>query len=118
MSKNSCDGCLAGKPIDDQNRHTMSVTNGYRDKMYCEKYRYLKPIPWKTTNGIVSWARIGSCYFKLIKDSDTKYRLYNGMFMALEGSKEICENYVYRYLEGRYTEVIQEAKTLKEFLYE
>lgn len=37
--KNQCDGCQAGKPIDKNGNHIMSV-GAYRDLMACTKTRY------------------------------------------------------------------------------
>ena len=40
MTKNQCDGCQAGVPVDRNGNHRMGGKNGYPDLMGCQKFRY------------------------------------------------------------------------------
>ena len=42
---NQCDGCRAGKPLDEDGIHTMSERDGYQDLMRCQASKYRAPAP-------------------------------------------------------------------------
>jgi len=50
--RNQCDGCAAGKPLDENGNHRMGSGN-YPDLMACQRERYAPPDP--------SWVTCGSC---------------------------------------------------------
>src|SRR5688500_3641501 len=38
--RNSCDGCIAGRPVDEKGRHRMDDGGTYPDFMSCQRHRY------------------------------------------------------------------------------
>jgi hypothetical protein len=37
---NQCDGCRAGKPLDENGNHAMGEPGAYRDLMACQRSKY------------------------------------------------------------------------------
>jgi hypothetical protein len=60
---NQCDGCRAGKPLDQNGNHAMGEPGGYRDLMACQRSKY-EPPKKRWTQGANC-----TCYFGCGDDS-------------------------------------------------